>query len=149
MSDRDGRPSPDALLKAARQDGRGKLKIFLGAAPGVGKTYQMLVAAHDRRRDGVDVVIGVVETHGRAETEALLVGLLALPRRSVSHAGHTLSEMTLTPFWRNAQRWSWLTNSPTATPRAAAIRNGTRMCWSCWRPASMSGRRSTSSTLKA
>ena len=95
MSDRDGRPSPDALLKAARQDGRGKLKIFLGAAPGVGKTYQMLVAAHDRRRDGVDVVIGVVETHGRAETEALLVGLLALPRRSVSHAGHTLSEMDL------------------------------------------------------
>ncbi len=95
MSDRDLRPSPDALLKAALRDGRGKLKIFLGAAPGVGKTYQMLIAAHDRLRDGVDVVAGIVETHGRAETEALLGGLPTLPRRRVEYAGHTLEEMDI------------------------------------------------------
>lgn len=95
MSDRDLRPSPDALLKAAQRDGRGKLKIFLGAAPGVGKTYQMLVAAHDRLRDGVDVVAGIVETHGRAETEALLAGLPSLPRRRVAYAGHSLEEMDI------------------------------------------------------
>ncbi len=66
----DSRPSPDALLKAAEKESRGKHKIFLGAAPGVGKTWEMLSAAHRRRRDGIDVVVGVVETHGRAETEA-------------------------------------------------------------------------------
>ena len=95
MSDRDGRPSPDALLKAARRDARGKLKIFLGAAPGVGKTYEMLNAAHGRLREGVDVIIGVVETHGRAETEALVAGLPSIPRRLVEYRGQTLDEMDL------------------------------------------------------
>lgn len=95
MSDRDGRPSPDALLKAAQGDKRGKLKLFLGAAPGVGKTYEMLVAAHNRLRDGVDVVIGVVETHGRDETEALVAGLPIVPRRQVGYKGHVLDEMDL------------------------------------------------------
>ena len=71
--DLDKRPSPEALLEAAtREEGRGRLKIFLGAAPGVGKTYEMLQSASARKREGVDVVVGVVETHGRAETEALL-----------------------------------------------------------------------------
>jgi two-component system sensor histidine kinase KdpD len=92
---RDGRPSPDALLKAAREGGRGRLKIFLGAAPGVGKTYEMLSAAHQRLREGVDVVIGVVETHGRAETEALVQGLPAIPRRRIDYKGRTLDEMDL------------------------------------------------------
>ena len=73
------RPSPEALLEAARREerGRGRLKIFLGAAPGVGKTYAMLEAAQAKRQDGVDVVVGVVETHGRPETQALLDGLEA------------------------------------------------------------------------
>jgi two-component system, OmpR family, sensor histidine kinase KdpD len=75
MAERDGRPSPEALLAAAKQEGRGRLKIFLGAAPGVGKTYEMLLSAQAKRRDGVDVVVGVVESHGRRETEALLEGL--------------------------------------------------------------------------
>ena len=66
------RPSPDALLKAAQREARGKFKIFFGAAPGVGKTYGMLVAARRRKAEGVDVVVGVVETHGRADTEAQL-----------------------------------------------------------------------------
>ena len=73
--DLDKRPSPEALLEAAsREEGRGRLKIFLGAAPGVGKTYEMLLSARARKREGIDVVVGVVETHGREETEALRRG---------------------------------------------------------------------------
>ncbi|CAH2601792.1 sensory histidine kinase KdpD [Rhodovastum atsumiense] len=90
------RPSPDALLKqAVRDSGRGRLKIFLGAAPGVGKTYEMLSAAQARRREGADVVVGVVETHGRAETAALLDGLEVLPRRQEEYKGRLLEEMDL------------------------------------------------------
>jgi two-component system sensor histidine kinase KdpD len=93
----DQRPSPEALLELARQtEGRGgKLKIFVGAAPGVGKTYQMLETARARRRDGYDVVVGVVETHGRMETEALLDGLEIVPRRRVEYRGQWLEEMDL------------------------------------------------------
>src|SRR4051812_31583427 len=90
---RDRRPSPDALLKEAQKAHRGRLKIFLGAAPGVGKTYEMLTAAQARRLDGADVVVGVVETHGRAETQALLEGLEVMPRRSVPYRGHALTEI--------------------------------------------------------
>jgi two-component system, OmpR family, sensor histidine kinase KdpD len=93
--DQDQRPSPDALLAAAAQEGRGRLKIFLGAAPGVGKTYEMLQTAQARRRDGVDVAIGVVETHGRRETEALLAGLEVIPRRRIDYKGRLLEEMDL------------------------------------------------------
>ena len=81
--DLDRRPSPEALLEAARREESrvGKLKIFVGAAPGVGKTYEMLQQARARTKDGYDIVIGVVETHGRKETEALLEGLDVIPRR--------------------------------------------------------------------
>ena len=92
---RDQRPSPEALLAAAAREQRGKLKIFLGAAPGVGKTYEMLQTARRRKAEGVDVVIGVVETHGRKETEALLEGLEVVPRRRVTYQGHTLNEMDI------------------------------------------------------
>ena len=91
----DGRPDPDALLRAAAQEGRGRLKIFLGAAPGVGKTFEMLSEGGARRRDGVDVVVAVVETHGRVETEALIRGHEVLPRRDIEHGGRTLREMDL------------------------------------------------------
>jgi two-component system sensor histidine kinase KdpD len=79
--DPEQRPSPEALLEAARrEDSRvGRLKIFVGAAPGVGKTYEMLQSAHAKLKAGVDVVVGFVETHGRAETEALLRGLASSP----------------------------------------------------------------------
>ena len=89
------RPSADALLHTARQEARGRLKIFLGAAPGVGKTYEMLQEAGARLREGVDVVVGVVETHGRQETQALLPGLEIIPRRIRDHQGHALSEMDI------------------------------------------------------
>ena len=95
MGEREGRPSPEALLAAARQEGRGRLKIFLGAAPGVGKTYEMLQTAQAKRREGVDVVIGIVEPHGRRETEALLDGLETIPRQQVEYKGHLLAEMDL------------------------------------------------------
>ena len=87
--DAEKRPSPDALLEAARRehDQAGRLKIFVGAAPGVGKTYEMLQSAHARKKAGADVVVGVVETHGRAETEALLQGLEVLPRKRIELQG--------------------------------------------------------------
>src|SRR3954465_6384691 len=93
----DQRPSPEALLEAAtREEGRvGKLRIFVGAAPGVGKTYEMLLQARARKKDGYDIVVGVVETHGRKETEALLEGLEVIPRRRIEYRGHFLEEMDL------------------------------------------------------
>ncbi len=91
----DQRPSPEALLEAAQAERRGKLKIFLGAAPGVGKTYEMLQQAAARRREGVDAVIGVVETHGRIETEQLVRGFEVIPRRRIEYRGRTLDEMDL------------------------------------------------------
>ncbi|WP_085683449.1 MULTISPECIES: sensor histidine kinase KdpD [unclassified Pseudomonas] len=85
----------DALLADLPRDGRGRLKVFLGAAPGVGKTYAMLQAAHSQLRQGVKVIAGVVETHGRAETEALLGGLPQLPLVRSEYRGVTLEEMDL------------------------------------------------------
>ncbi len=95
MAPDNDRPAPDALLDEARKESRGKLKIFLGAYPGVGKTYSMLQAAHERRKEGVDVVIGVVETHGRAETEALVRDLEILPRVQITYRGRMFGEMDL------------------------------------------------------
>ncbi len=89
------RPSPDALLESAAQAGRGRLKIFLGAAPGVGKTYEMLMSGRARKADGADVVIGIVETHGRRETEELARGFEVIPRKPVDHRGHLLAEMDI------------------------------------------------------
>src|SRR3954447_20963637 len=95
--DPEQRPSPEALLEAARrEEGRaGKLKIFVGAAPGVGKTYEMLQSARARKKAGADIVVGVVETHGRAETEALLEGLDSIPRKKLDCRDQVLEEMDL------------------------------------------------------
>ena len=95
--DLEKRPSPDALLEAARRetDRSGRLKIFVGAAPGVGKTYEMLQSAHARLKAGTDVVVGVVETHGRVETEALLKGLEVVPRKRLTYRDQDIEEMDL------------------------------------------------------
>lgn len=95
--DPEQRPSPEALLEAARREegASGKLKIFVGAAPGVGKTYEMLQSAHARRKSGTDVVVGFVETHGRAETEALVRGLEVIPRKRLDYRGQIVEEMDL------------------------------------------------------
>jgi two-component system sensor histidine kinase KdpD len=95
--DPEQRPSPEALLEAARREDSplGKLKIFVGAAPGVGKTYEMLQSAHARLKAGADVVVGFVETHGRAETDALLRGLEVIPRKRIEYRDQVLEEMDL------------------------------------------------------
>jgi len=93
------RPDPDELLARLQAEERlpvrGRLKIFLGYAAGVGKTYSMLDAAHQRVAEGVDVVVGIIETHGRKETEALLKDLEVLPRKKIDYNGVTLYEMDL------------------------------------------------------
>jgi two-component system sensor histidine kinase KdpD len=89
------RPDPDALLALATREGRGRLKVFLGAAPGVGKTFAMLQGARRLAGEGADVVIGLVETHGRAETAALLEGLEVLPRRLLEYRGRQMQEFDL------------------------------------------------------
>lgn len=95
--DPEQRPSPEALLEAARREegASGKLKIFVGAAPGVGKTYEMLESAHARCKAGIDVVVGFVETHGRAETEALVRGLEVVPRKRLEYRGQIVEELDL------------------------------------------------------
>ncbi len=98
------RPDPQALLRQAAQEGRGRLKIFLGAAPGVGKTFEMLSEGQARRREGVDLIVGVVETHGRVETEALTRALDIVPRRASPHEGHVLHEMDLDAVLARAPR---------------------------------------------
>jgi two-component system sensor histidine kinase KdpD len=89
------RPDPDALLAQARRQGRGRLKVYLGMAPGVGKTFEMLTAGKRRQGEGADVVVGVVETHGRKDTEAMLDGLDVLPRRPIEYRGRQLMEFDI------------------------------------------------------
>jgi two-component system, OmpR family, sensor histidine kinase KdpD len=95
--DPEQRPSPEALLEAARREDShvGQLKIFVGAAPGVGKTYEMLQNAQAKLKAGADIVVGIIETHGRPETEALLQGLEVLPRKRLEYNNQVLEEMDL------------------------------------------------------
>src|SRR5258708_6969599 len=93
------RPDPDVILARMKREetasNRGKLKIFFGMSPGVGKTYAMLQAARQKQADGCEVVVGIVETHGRKETEALLEGMPIMPRIQVEYRGTTFTEMDL------------------------------------------------------
>jgi len=95
----ESRPDPDALLASLQYEEarvrRGKLKVFFGMCPGVGKTFAMLRAAQKESSDGLEAVVGVVETHGRVETEALLAGLQIVPRKQIAYRGVTLTEMDL------------------------------------------------------
>ncbi|MEO5715643.1 MAG: sensor histidine kinase KdpD [Luteolibacter sp.] len=95
----DHRPDPDALLAQVQREenleNKGRLYILLGMCPGVGKTYAMLLLARQRQNDGLNVLVGVVETHGRKETAALLENLTLLPRRKIEHGGHVLEEFDL------------------------------------------------------
>jgi two-component system sensor histidine kinase KdpD len=95
MTEEPARPDPDALLALARREGRGRLKVFLGAAPGVGKTMEMLAEARRLRAGGTDVLAGIVETHGRAETQAATDGLPLLPRARIPYRGQVLEEFDL------------------------------------------------------
>ena len=87
------RPSPEHFLKLIRSQRRGRLKVYLGFAAGVGKTYEMLQEGQRLKRQGVDVVIGFVETHGRAETAAQIGDVEQVPRRRIEYRGVVLEEM--------------------------------------------------------
>src|ERR1019366_5212371 len=91
----DRRPDADALLALTDQESGAKLRVFLGAAPGVGKTYAMLARARALKMDGVDVLVGLVETHGRQETESLTEGLEILPRRAIEYRGRIIEEFDI------------------------------------------------------
>ena len=95
----DQRPNPEDLLQQIKQQeealSRGKLKIFFGSSAGVGKTYDMLCAAHRDQAHGLDVLVGIVETHGRSETAALLEGLSILPMRKVEYREQILEEFDI------------------------------------------------------
>ncbi len=135
------RPDPDQLLNRLQQEAArarcGKLKIFFGASPGVGKTYAMLQAARRAREQGVDVVVGLVETHGRQETAVLLAGLEQLPLNEVSYRERTLREFDLDAALARRPTCFWSMTWPTATRPAAAIPSAGRTSRNCWMPASM------------
>src|SRR5215813_10318011 len=95
MAEQSQRASPDAPLARAKKEGRGHLKIFLGAAPGVGKTYAMLYSARAEKAGGRDVVAGLIETHGRRETEQLIEGLEVLPRLPIIYRNQVMREFDL------------------------------------------------------
>ncbi|HEX4403495.1 MAG TPA: histidine kinase, partial [Polyangia bacterium] len=95
MSDVPARTRAEDFLELVERGKRGRLKLYIGFAAGVGKTYRMLQEAHALRERGVDIVIGFIETHGRVETEALVAGLEAVPRRQVEYRGVVIKEMSL------------------------------------------------------
>src|ERR1700749_1003937 len=90
---RNGRPPPEAFLAEAAREVRGRFKLFIGAAPGVGKTYEMLRVGKAKLAEGTDAVIGVVETHGRAETAAMVGAFETVPRRTLAYKGREVDEM--------------------------------------------------------
>jgi two-component system, OmpR family, sensor histidine kinase KdpD len=92
MTENGNRPSPESLLAKLKAAERARLRVYIGAAPGVGKTYQMLEDAHQLKRQGVDIVIAVVETHGRDETKALIGDLERVPMRRIEYRGVTMEE---------------------------------------------------------
>src|ERR1700679_1366248 len=104
MADPTDRPEPEALLSELKKASRGRLKIFLGAAPGVGKTYAMLETAQRRKKAGTDVTLGILETHGRAETELLLEGLEVLPRKQIVYRDRIFYEMDLDAILKRRPR---------------------------------------------
>lgn len=93
MNENGNRPSPESLLAKLNDGEQAKLRVYIGAAPGVGKTWQMLEDAHQLRRQGIDIVIAVIESHGRAETASLIDGLEQVPMREIDYRGVTLREM--------------------------------------------------------
>ena len=127
-----------SMREQEAKQGRGMLKIILGSAAGVGKTYHMLEEAQSLKKDCVDVVVAVVETHGRPETEALLEGLEVIPRRRVEHGGCHPGRAGPGRGPGSAIRLSlWWTSWLIPMLRAHAMTRGTRMSKSCWRRGSM------------
>src|SRR6202008_3002964 len=95
MDDQNNKESVQHFLDLVKRSRRGKFKIYIGMSAGVGKTYRMLQEAHTLLRNGIDVQLGYIETHGRAETQSLIAGLPLIPRRKVFYKGKELEEMDL------------------------------------------------------
>ncbi len=144
------RPTPEHFLTLIRQQQRGRLKIYLGFAAGVGKTYEMLQEGHRLKQQGVDVVIGIVETHGRAETAALIGDLKQVPRRKIEYHGVVLEEMDLDAVLaRRPDRRPGGRAGPHQRPRQPQCQALPGRRGAAAAPASTSSARSTSSTWKA
>jgi len=141
----DSRPDPDRLLAKIKvkeiQARRGKLKLFFGASAGVGKTFAMLSAARVQQQQGVDVIIGVIETHGRAETEALVTGLPRLELKEIRYRDRILRNSTSTARWSESPSWCWSTSWRIPTWRVPATQSAGSTSRNCWTRASTSGRR--------
>ena len=135
---------------AAEVEAAGHFRIYLGAAPGVGKTYAMLAEGHRRQGRGADVVVGFVETYGRPLTEALVNGLEVIPRKTVDYRGTRLEEMDVDAVLRGGPRWPSSTNSPIPTCRdPAGTANAGRTSATSSARESTSSPPSTSSTSRA
>src|SRR5438045_5785771 len=107
---------PEDFLELVERARRGRLKLYVGFAAGVGKTYRMLEEAHDLRRRGVDVVIAFIEPHGRAETEALIDGIEVVPRRRTDYRGVVVEEMDLEAVLRRALQVALVDQLPPTNP---------------------------------
>ena len=118
-SDEDRRPDPETLLKVGQKPVRGRLKLFLGAAPGVGKTFAMLTEAHEKRREGLDVLIGWVDTHGRRDTEALLTGLDVLPRANIERGTFRVDTLDIDTIIRRRPALVVIDELPHSNPPGA------------------------------
>ena len=147
------RPDPDQLLDKLQRDEekqrRGQLKIFFGASAGVGKTYAMLQAARQRLQEGVDVVVGIVETHGRSETAALLDGLDVLPLARIDYRGRTLAEFDLDGALAREPQLILVDELAHSNVQGARHLKRWQDVMNCSMRASTSTRPSTSSTSKA
>ena len=135
------RPDPDVLLAETKRSARGRLKVYLGMSPGVGKTYEMLTSGRRRQAEGKEVLVGVVETHGRVETEALLDGLEVLPRHPIDYRGQQLMEFDLDAALARRPALLLVDEYAHSTRPARATPNAGRTWRSCWRRESTSGLR--------
>ena len=121
------RPSPEQFLNLIRRQERGRLKVYLGSSAGVGKTYAMLREGNRLRKQGVDVAVGIVETHGRVETAEQLADLEVIPARQIEYRGVSLREMDVDAILEAPGRPSaWSMSWPTRTRRGAGTRSGIR-----------------------
>jgi two-component system sensor histidine kinase KdpD len=119
------RRRPEDFLELVERARRGRLKVYLGFAAGVGKTYRMLEEAHALKKRGVDVALAFIEPHGRAETAALIAGLEYVPRRTIEYRGVTLEEMDLAAVLARRPHVA-LVDEITPTPRVARTASATR-----------------------
>lgn len=141
------RPDPDRLLEQTAAPHRGKLKVFFGACAGVGKTWAMLAEAQRLRAQGLDIVVGVVETHGRKDTAAMLEGLAVLPPKRLAYRGRHISEFDLDAAL--ARRPALILMDELALMRQVlVILNAGRISKNCWKLALMFSQPSTFSIWK-